>query len=353
MSANPSPVAGNRAGRPAPVSQAIPPTEPPHGPDFDQTARFLTLLDETAKSWTFQTFDDLKARKDPWLAKVLHGALKEHWLELCRLSAAGAGVFITVNETNGLGRKVADIIRVRAVFQECDRPGTPEPPLELHIVVESSPGKYHRYLLVDGGTRFDLFEGVMARLVAEYGSDPNAKDRARVLRLPGFPHQKDPNNPFMVRIIYDSGAQPYSWDAVTAKIPPLVAAKTTADIPPGKGIDNPAKVRSALAALSPDMEYQPWLQVGMALHHAAAGGTEGFTLWDEWSARGHSYRTGETAQKWRSFGSHNGNPVTLVTVFKLATAEGWRWKDTPKWSGMTADRSRIRPRRQFNDSVRH
>ena len=117
------------------------PVRPSIAPDFDQAARFLTLLDETASRFTFQTFDDNKARKAPHLARVLHGTLEEHWQELCQFSAAGAGVFVTVNETNGKGRKVADIVRVRAVFQECDRPGTPEPPLQPHIVVESSPGK--------------------------------------------------------------------------------------------------------------------------------------------------------------------------------------------------------------------
>lgn len=304
-------------------------TSAPTGPDFDQAARFLTRLDETAERWTFQTFDDNKARKDSTLARILHGTLTEHWQELCELSSRGAGVFITVNETNGKGRKVADIIRVRAVFQECDRPGTPEPPLQPHIVVESSPGKYHRYLLVDGGNRFDLFEQVMARLVADFGSDPNAKDRARVLRLPGFPHQKDPAKPWMVRIIHESGELHYSMDAITAAIPPLLLEKTAAAVPPGKGIDNPVKVRSTLAALNPDMDYHSWLQVGMALHHATSGGIEGLTLWDEWSARGTSYHAGETAQKWRSFGSYNGTPVTLASVFKLATAEGWRWKDPP------------------------
>lgn len=218
-------------------------------PDYRQAEHFLTLLDGNAENFTFQTFDDNKARKDPTLAKVLHGSLEAYWQELYALSRRGAGVFVTVNQTNSTGRKTADITRIRAVFQECDCPGTPEPPLKPHIVVESSPGKFHRYFLVDGGAQFNLFEGVMARMVADFDSDPNAKDRARVLRLPGFPHQKDPANPWLVRIVEESGELPYTWSQVTAKIPPL--EHTQAAPPASSGIPNPRKVQAALCYLVP------------------------------------------------------------------------------------------------------
>ena len=261
--------------------------------------RFLTLLDEGAEAFTFQTFDDNKQRKDPdpALVRVIHAPLDDCWAALCKLSARGAGIFVTVNETNGKGRKTENITRIRAVFQECDRPGTPEPPLDPHVVVESSPGKFHRYFLVDGGQAFDLFRQVEERLVADYGSDPNAKDLARVLRLPGFPHQKNPAKPWLVRVIHESGALPYAWREITAKIKPKPFAQHTAEIPSGKGIDHPAKLRSALDYLNPDREYLEWLEIGMALHHATAGGQQGFKLWDEWSARGDSYRPGDCAYK--------------------------------------------------------
>ena len=112
---------------------------------------FLTLLAEGVAEFTFQTFDDNKSRKDPSLTRVLHGSLDQHFDALCRLNAAGAGVFVTVNETDLKGRSNANIIDVRAIFQEADRPGVPIPTLPPHIVVETSPGKFHRYWLTDGG----------------------------------------------------------------------------------------------------------------------------------------------------------------------------------------------------------
>ena len=50
-------------------------------PNFSEAERFLTLLDETAEAFSFQTFDDSKERRTASLAKVLHGTLEEHWTE--------------------------------------------------------------------------------------------------------------------------------------------------------------------------------------------------------------------------------------------------------------------------------
>lgn len=221
-------------------------------PDLSQSHRFLTLLDEPAESWTFQTFDDNKDRKDKALAHIFHGPLEKHAETLKSLNAQGAGIFVNVNETNGKGRKTGDIVRVRALWREIDREGTPEPKLEPHIAVESSLNKFHYYYLVDGENRFDLFDGTMETMVQDYGSDPGAKDRARVLRLPGFLHCKDPKKPFLVGIKHESGAQVYSWDEVTAAVPPTKRPKQQ-QIPPGTKVENPIRVRSALAALNPDI----------------------------------------------------------------------------------------------------
>ncbi len=106
--------------------------------DRKQTERHLQLLDSTATEFTFQLFDDNKARKSTGLARVISGTLDEVWDQLCSYSEQGAGVFVTVNETDGLGRKSENMTRVRAVFQEADTPNVPIPPIKPHIVIESS-----------------------------------------------------------------------------------------------------------------------------------------------------------------------------------------------------------------------
>jgi len=194
-------------------------------PDFGTAAHFLCQLDEYAERWTFQTFDDNSERKDPSLAHILHGTLEERAATLRDLNERGAGIFVTINETDLKGRKRENIDRVRAVWQEDDGEGK-SLPLEPHIVVESSPGKYHRYLFVDG-LEFDEHRCVQQVLVDRYGSDPCAKDISRVLRLPGFYHRK--SEPHLVRIIEENHAQPYSRDDILRSFKPQAVPATADD----------------------------------------------------------------------------------------------------------------------------
>jgi hypothetical protein len=88
--------------------------------DKGQADRYLTLLDEGSNAFTFQTFDDNSDRKNSGLARILHGSLDENWDQLVALNDAGAGVFVTINETDLKGRKVGNIKRVRAIWQEAE-----------------------------------------------------------------------------------------------------------------------------------------------------------------------------------------------------------------------------------------
>jgi len=190
-------------------------------PDLKQAERFLTQLDEGAEEFTFQTFDDREGPvKQKHLSKIFNGSLEKYAPALIDLQKEGAAVFVTINETDLKGRKKENIIRIRALWQEDDGKGSANLPIEPHIVVESSPGKYHRYILTDN-SELDEFESAQQVLVDQYGSDPNAKDRSRVLRLPGFYHQKNPDAPHMVRIIEESGALPVPWDEIKRVFPPV------------------------------------------------------------------------------------------------------------------------------------
>ena len=310
-------------------------------PEKDQAERFLTLLDEEAERFTFQTFDDSKDRKDNRLVRVLHGTLAEHWQELCRLNQVGAGVFIAVQETDLRGRKKGNIVRVRAIFQEADRPGCPELPTKPHIEVESSPGKHHRYVLVDG-CPLDGFTAMQERMVQDYGSDPNAKDLSRVLRLPGFFHQKDPTHPHMARITAESDELPLPYAEAMRIFPPVQQGARPAPSDTGHQVGNLEEVQlalsaidhqvnsweevqSALSVLNPDMGYNDWLAVGMGLHNWSGGSAAGLEAWGRWSSNGAKYQKGECSGKWGTFGVGGKKITTIKTVFDLAAKTGWRW----------------------------
>ena len=166
--------------------------------NLDEATRFLETLDPNAFSFTFQTFDDVKTRKDKQLTFLVHNRLDQISDSLIKLNNLKAGIFVTVNETDGKGRKRENIRRVRAIWGEFDNGPPPSIPLDPSIIVETSPKKYHYYWLVDG-LSFEQHKLIMEQLIEGFGSDPNAKDISRVLRLPGFFHHKE--KPFCSRII--------------------------------------------------------------------------------------------------------------------------------------------------------
>ncbi len=307
--------------------------------DFDQATGFLKTLAPSAKTFTFQTFTDGKNKPSPDpLARVFVGTFDEHKGTLADLNRRGAGVFVTANETDGSGRQKENIVRIRAVFQEADRGGEPELPVEPHIVVESSPGKHHRYVLVDG-MPLDQFEPVQQRLVDEYGSDPNAKDRARVLRLPGFYHVKDPEKPHLVRVVHESGQPPIAWAEAKALFPPVVRERRKV-MPTGEVPPNMDEIQSALLALDPDMEYSDWLAVLMAVHSVAPG-AEGMQLVDEWSSTGSKYTEGCVSGRWGGFDTDGG--VTLRTLFAKARDTGWTWRGGEDLNTAVAELAKLPP----------
>lgn len=194
-------------------------------PDLDQAERFLSLLDPEAEEFTFQVLPEASDGKGGKRghSEVFQGPFDQFADILTRAQSAGCYIGVMVNEGDGIThppaktcRSKASVKRVRAIFQEDDGDGK-RPPLEPHIEVESSPGKFHRYWLVEGLSKGD-FTAVMKVMVDKYGSDKAAKDLARVLRLPGFYHQK--GEPFLVWIVHESGGLPYTRDQIMEAFQP-------------------------------------------------------------------------------------------------------------------------------------
>lgn len=296
------------------------------GVDLAQTGEFLALLDELAETWTFQTFDDDKQRKDKRLAQVIHASLEDAAEELIALSRRGAGVFVTVNETDGKGRKIGNIRRIRAVWHEDDQGVPRDFPLVPSIQVASSAGKFHRYWLVADDMTTCQFRGVMNALVEDYGSDPNAKDLARVMRLPGFPNQKrEYAAPFLVRLL-DSGPT-YTAAEIVAAFPERERPRGGATpLPAGEqrlSEDRVQEIRGAMSFIRPDSR-DTWIEVGMAVHSTGAG-EQAFGLWDEWSrlTDSRNYDPEDQRRVWASFGKYEGRPIGLTKIFGLAKEGGW------------------------------
>lgn len=286
--------------------------------NFEEAQRFLTLLDESVSFHTFQTFDDNRDRKNPAYVKLEHGDLESKLPMLEELNGKGAGVYISVQEMDGTGRKISCVKSIRAVFQEDDGDGK-DLPLEPHIVVNTSPGKYHRYLLVEGLSTDD-FNAVMETLVVSYGSDRNAMDLARVLRLPGFNNHKY-GDPYPVSIIHESGKQPYSRDEILAAFKIEKIEKREDHLHEHDGSEfhvSEATVRDlrlALAHLDAD-DTKIWFTVGLALKTI---GNIGRDLWIEWSKKSDKWDEAHI-QHWHTF---HPDKTTYKKIFYMAQETGW------------------------------
>lgn len=77
-------------------------------------------------------------------------------------------------------------------------------------------------------------------------------------------------------------------------------------------------VLAMLAVLDPDMAYQEWITIGMALH---AGGFP-MAVFNNWSSKGSKYQSPRDIDfHWRSF-RHSGG-ITMGTLVALAQTQGW------------------------------
>lgn len=66
-----------------------------------------------------------------------------------------------------------------------------------------------------------------------------------------------------------------------------------------------------------DLDYQEWVNVGMALKLEGYG----CEIWDEWSRADSRYHAGECARKWNSFNG-SASPVTVGTLVQMAKDRG-------------------------------
>jgi hypothetical protein len=132
------------------------------------------MLDPNAREFCFQTFAEGAGREGSKnLSRNRSGSLAHAADWLISFNDRGAGVFVTINETDGNGRRKENVTRVRAVMLDLD--GQPLDPvhqclLKPHIITETSEGRYHVFWLVDGLALSD-FKAVQQKAANEIKRD--------------------------------------------------------------------------------------------------------------------------------------------------------------------------------------
>lgn len=83
-----------------------------------------------------------------------------------------------------------------------------------------------------------------------------------------------------------------------------------------------AELQDMLSYISPDCDYDTWIQTGMSLHDATNG--EGMDIFDRWSDQSDKYPGRHAIDRhWSSFG-RSSNPVTIATLVYHAEQAGYQ-----------------------------
>ena len=307
-------------------------------PDKKEAERFLNILDPNG-TFTFQTFDDNQDTKRGKLVRIFHGTLEEHYDALCDLNARGAGIFVVINKTDLRGRKTENVTSVRAGYVDLD--GAPLEPvinheLEPTIIVQSSRDRWHVYYLCEN-LPLEEFEHLQLGLIATFDGDPVIKDLPRVMRLPGFVHQKVKkgvrSEPFRTRIesAYEDGHS-YSGDELLAAFSPAGNANDAAEETQRYTFKTPdmAEIEAALAFIDPE-ERSIWVKIGHALKSENPDLLSLFLPWsrgDFQETRPTTYLSdADVISAWNSF---QPDRIGIGAVFALASEHGYRARTTSK-----------------------
>lgn len=330
-------------------------------PDLKQFEQWQAMLSPNDRTLTFQTIDDNKSRKSRSLTKIMHGNIDQHTSQLIHLNQQGAGIFATVNKTDGQGVAGRNITAIRCLIADFDneRPERVEQLKSIELthgilspsmIVESSQGKHHAYWLfedIEDVVTVDNYADAQTRLFAALKAafeddeiDTSLKDKSKLIRVAGFYHMKADKDkgitcqPFMTKVIHEAGK--YEADKLQPfidSLPALSTAKpasesklhTTEDSSSLSEFFNNCPKDIALIQLEHYLQfvsgedYENWITVGLALHHQTQGEPEGLELWNSWSQHFSNYAGYEDLEhRWNGFKSYAGKPVTASTIIYLA-----------------------------------
>lgn len=154
--------------------------------------------------------------------------------EALRLNSDGYGIFSTPNQFKG-ARKKENLVEIRAWYSDLDD-GTKEEQYGRiksfkyypSLLVTTKRGYQSWYLAESAGLLH--FDDIQKGLAKRLKGDLKATDVARLLRVPGFYHMKDPQNPFLVQIVDQNTStfsemamgefivkEPYDWSRLYSR----------------------------------------------------------------------------------------------------------------------------------------
>lgn len=303
------------------------------------TERFIAALDSSVSTvWNFRCIPETQqcraraarifaaGRRLPRMK--FRGSFVQHAETLRRRNTQGFAIYYSLNVMNG-GVKADHCTAVRAIPLDLDNSPLPETwarDIKPHIIVETSPDRYQCLFLIHVCQEHEMAaaEDIGRRLAVYYGGDPSVADRARVLRLPGFVHQK--GRPFTSRTkAINLGFNPSDfvvdqYDLADFKFLPKLAKRSA----PANALGTISATRAKLL-----FEHYPiealrgnhaWRTFAMALHSACRGDDEVAELFFEFCMTDPTYGEADDARnrmRWDSFSHDKAGGLTIGTLRKL------------------------------------
>lgn len=275
---------------------------------------------------------DMRAIHDTDKADKGHarrGTLGEWWQWLCEMNNAGYGIFMTIAAMDGNGLHLTNVWYLRAHYTDLDE-GDAQQQYEKacqayptpSFAVQSSPGKFHVYWPVQYYQGNDRFQLVQRKLRQLFNGDKRVIDAARVMRMPGTLHMKNPAAPHLVQMWSLGGwCQQSTVDQLESALQSVNvidgAVGTRHDLgEPSLAAPSLHWIGHALALTDPnDLDRGEWIALTAAIKQAGWSLTDEatlFAMWSEWCARyegigrdGKPYANdpGENLKQWNSI--HN------------------------------------------------
>lgn len=286
---------------------------------FEQAAAYISALTgepvETAYVWFRCIHDTDKARP----AHKYYGTLAQLWQTLCEYNGNDYGIFCNINAfaADAQQHELPDVWYIRTAVVDLDNTLTSEQNYALaaasnpppSFAVQSSPGKYHCYWVVQpyqGNERCNVLQRKLRQM---YDGDKSIIDPTRVLRVPGFYHLKNPAQPHLVTCWALPG---YGQRYDVAHLETAYQHVNVIDHAGGrKALGDPELaapsldwLRFGLSLIDPnELDRGEWISTTAAFKQAGWTHSDDetlFNIWSEWCGRYAHNDAGENHKQWHS-----------------------------------------------------
>ena len=171
------------------------------GKKEDMSKDFVEFIHGEGASIYIQSYSDVKSEN---FFGLKYGELSSSKITsfVKKADAKKASVCVNINSFKCGGRNKANLAGINAVFIDADGVQMPEKssfPVEPHCITSRDPTHWHCYWKVEDCTEIE-WKRAQVQLALYFGGDLCVKDVTRVMRLPGFSHYKNPNEPQMYSI---------------------------------------------------------------------------------------------------------------------------------------------------------